>query len=355
MGAIYLAKSLLNLAHGRQAVELKSIGIQFLSVVLVLLAGSTLAQTTIRPSSTIIVATINLEGGGRHLRESGRQTTERYFRIAHQFFMPAEGLWSLIGLTELRYRRDQPNPASHVVLDSLQFNCSRRDTDVPDVYGAQCFGKYTEAAFAKTDRALGYNANLTFEPIPDSFRNSFLGEQRGTYIRRTVMGARFRAKYTGIIVPFYVVHLSGYYRKELIDLIEKLHSWHVPGDMPPVVVGDFNCHDWYSGDQQLVLNEFVDVSAGVREVMRILISRPQHYPNAGVKWGRPQRGDARLIDLGGKQFTDHSAVSAVLRIDRTESSEASWPPPKAQSDVFHPMPFMGLSLVSRAACIDTLD
>jgi len=313
------------------------------------------------PSSSMTVATLNLEGGGRHLGESEQETAQRYFRIAHQYFMPAEGLWNLVGLTELRYRRDQPNSLSHVALESLQFNCGPYAGNTVG-YGADCFGKHTHAVVAKTDRGLGYNANFEFELIPDSFRNSHIGEQRATIIHRTVMGARFRARYwDGIVVPFYVVHISSTgdedrQRAELRDLIDLLHSWYVPGDMPPVVVGDFNCHNWTQSLQQLILNEFADVTAGLNEVMRILVSRPQHYPSAALRWQSPHSGDARLHDLGGTAYTDHSAVAATLRVDRTGSSGLSWPPPTAPADKLVPDPFSpsGLKIV-RANCPTTVD
>lgn len=286
----------------------------------------------------VIVAAINLEGGGNRYGESEQVTAERYFRIARQYFMSAEGLWNLIGLTELRYERKQATPLSHVVLDSVEFDCGPRSGNVMG-YGADCFGIHTLATEKKTDRALGYNANLAMELIPGSFRNSFIGQQHSTIIHRTVMGARFRIKGDGSVVPFYVVHISATtdesrVDEELHDLIDKIRSWYVVGDMPPVVVGDFNCANWTSALQERVLNEFADVTAGINEVMRIFISRPQIYPSASRIWRRPQVGEARLVDLGSSPnpckdgpYTDHCAVAATLRVDASGTSGRNWPRP----------------------------
>jgi endonuclease/exonuclease/phosphatase family metal-dependent hydrolase len=297
-------------------------------LLVVMIASTTIPPCELTPSTDFVVAALNAEGGGRHLDESATETESRYRQIGRRF-LDGAGSWALIGYQELRYRRlgQWPNP---VVLESQQMTTE-------NTYGANYMGDQIGADGAATLHALGYNRRFSFDEIAVSFRNAFIGAELPGIIHRTVMGARFKHRYTDLVVPFFVTHISATDDErrsffEIVELLAAVRSWYVPGDMPPVIVGDFNCATWNAETQAAMLQQFVDVTAGLNEVVRIYVGRPQAFPAAWPLWQPPAKGDARLIDVGKPEYTDHNTPVATVRASKETvryNPPRPWVPPSA--------------------------
>ncbi len=68
-------------------------------------------------------------------------------------------------------------------------------------------------------------------------------------VKRRVVGVRLRIRETNQILPFYSTHISAtkssnVIKKQLNELRGAIKDWQKKGDLPPIVVGDFNDHKW---------------------------------------------------------------------------------------------------------------
>jgi hypothetical protein len=131
-----------------------------------------------------------------------------------------------------------------VRLINEQFTCANSTFEGDAAY---CLALHLGTSTSISHRALGIVSNDDFwEIIDDSEVHDWIGEERRTIIHRTVLGARYMNRRSEKVVPVYVVHISNAgtdderFLDEVEDLVDKIRSWQVPGDLPPVLVGDFN-------------------------------------------------------------------------------------------------------------------
>jgi len=143
-------------------------------------------------------------------------------------------------------------------------------------------------------------------------------------MKRHVVGARFTVLSSGMIVPFYSVHMSnaknGQVRvfKELVELMAAIHSWQQPGDLTPILAGDFNCTELSSDVRQVIYSSFYPASEDLDWADIIWVGRPQAFPGSA---GALRREGASTVDTSVKDalLTDPYIMTSFLRYDAVTS------------------------------------
>ena len=81
-----------------------------------------------------------------------------------------------------------------------------------------------------------------FDPPVEVMHARLISAKEGLLgrVRRDVLGVRLIVKADGYILPFYSTHLTGRRSGETRDLINVVLDQWKPGDLTPIVVGDFN-------------------------------------------------------------------------------------------------------------------
>jgi hypothetical protein len=112
----------------------------------------------------------------------------------------------------------------------------------------------------------------------------------------------------------------------------------VPGDMPPIIAGDFNCHAWNQRSRNLIYGDFRE-AAGMNEVLVVFVGRPKSFLKAPGIWQTswPSSSLKAAIDVRGQslgiwngeqlyEWTDHRMATAALTADLSLSpAEVDWP------------------------------
>jgi hypothetical protein len=287
--------------------------------------------------------------------------------------------WSAIGLQELYYQRDRVFtddlmgyivPGWHYVeLQDLNVGtCGNSERG--SYLAADCLASYLHTEVAVQGHANGVIADdELWEPVPWPAREdlealcralgdryafcgprdyvlSHIGEKRFTLIYRNVIGVRLRNRLSGIVVPFFSTHLSNTddadrHREELEDLVAVVRFNYVPGDMPPVIAGDFNCESWSPSTRNIIFADFVE-AAGTNGVLGAFVGRPQSFPAAGGVWhverlpgsvaelnGPIDVRGSLLGEYGGEtlyELTDHGMATVTLtaKLD-VRPADVTWP------------------------------
>jgi hypothetical protein len=199
--------------------------------------------------------------------------------------------WDLIGLNEafahregdfvfgvgwnIRYVADEIDcrETRSTILTTLCFNAHLRNSSMPRDWTDQ---KGEVGIIARSDiftKTLGGNhRNLS------SAASGLAGR-----VRRNLLGHRFMIKAQGYVLPFYSTHLTGKRVGELDDLLDAMKDWWQPGDLTPVLVGDFN---FDSGEPELfarMTNYFTLVGAGEganNSIEQIWVGKPDKFPGS---------------------------------------------------------------------------
>lgn len=135
--------------------------------------------------------------------------------------------------------------------------------------------------------------------------------------RRYLIGARLQIKGTKYVLPFYSVHLSAtkrYQKDECLKIIEIVKENWVPGDLTPVVVGDFN-FSTKDKEQYEVMNKHfseVGISYGCDSIEHIWVGREVKFPNnAGALRTKDYQYYREFNDFAAN-LTDHPIPYAEL-------------------------------------------
>lgn len=116
---------------------------------------------------------------------------------------------------------------------------------------------------------------------------AFLGI--GNNLHRQVVGRRFIHRASGYIIPFYSTHISGGVktgiRKEQVkELVETVRANWVPGDLPPIIVGDFNSGGWDRSIWGILRKDFVELgrrhNPGTDIIDHIWMGKLSRFPDA---------------------------------------------------------------------------
>ena len=224
-------------------------------------------------------------------------------------------LW---GLTELFHNSWNDRPAN--VLCQGQY----RDA-------AQCMGwlAFMIGNGAEGEFGISYRSPyLTL--IPGSARNPWFGPYDNTWL----YGARFQGPSypTDVVIPFVVTHTSPYNDgrqvselRDIVDIVE--HDVYQFGDVPPIIVGDFNCSSadgWSTPDHQAkILPYYWDASADFKDVLRVFVGRPSAFPFAKYQWVHSVVQMIPIPELQDPNGTnsDHSGLIIRLRLQRVVASD----------------------------------
>ncbi|UCE08230.1 MAG: hypothetical protein JSW07_09505, partial [bacterium] len=261
--------------------------------------------------------------------ESKEETALRMKKIANE--LKKKVWWNLIGLQELRAKAHQYLPPwiGNIEFTAQDIPCYGQMTMPVRCFAAELYGSFETVA----DQAgeIGFIANSAFfELVPGSVRSEHIGEKKNDVIWRRVVGARFRHKVTGNIIPFYSTHISNTddpdrLSSEISDLVAKVRSFHQPGDLTPVIVGDFNCHHWISKHRVAMNEHFMEVSE-VNSIDQTYVGRPQSFPNAvGYLTKKPGTG-RRVSEVYGPGLADHQATTVTLQFNPDQQAEEVPPP-----------------------------
>lgn len=105
-------------------------------------------------------------------------------------------------------------------------------------------------------------------------------------LRRQLVGTRFRINTTGHILPFFSTHIGpdDMKKKQLEDLVSDIKDWWKPGDLTPVVVGDFNMYKSWD-EYNLMSQNFDEVGAlfGKDRTEQIWIGKENSFPGSSGK------------------------------------------------------------------------
>jgi hypothetical protein len=203
--------------------------------------------------------------------------------------------WSLFGLNECHSHRESgrwgwnthyvadPIPCCESCPEAMTPECLDRDlrNSVGTVDYAQQYGEIGVVAIAPD---VSGSAGFTPRELHhDNFGTKWFGT-----VRRTVFGGRFSVANTDYILPLYSTHIStgqtsDRNRSDQLDgLVDAIKEWWVPGDLTPVLVGDFNS-DTYTHDQWDILREcFTEVGPLFYQTMieNVWIGRLDAFPEA---------------------------------------------------------------------------
>lgn len=134
------------------------------------------------------------------------------------------------------------------------------------------------------------------------------------HVRRPIIGQKFCHQPTGYVLPFISIHLTGEDTTEMKDMISSIKRFWTPGDLLPVVVGDFNSQSWDEDRKDRMKKNF-DSAVGEAESnnMRIYVGKPDRFK--GSSGHLLASGQEELRDYFSKplkDYTDHAAAWTTL-------------------------------------------
>lgn len=168
-------------------------------------------------------------------------------------------------------------------------------------------------------------SNLYFEQLPvneagDLEYHKLIGPERTGGIQRRLIASRFKSKTFNKNVLFVSTHLSHAgspeeRQEELRDLIRNIKEIFTPGDLTPILAGDFNCRSWKAGLRRIIYQDFMIVDeAG--SIDNVFIGRPQSFPeNGGVLLPKANSVVRLRPYYQGTKLSDHEYFSAVVEYD----------------------------------------
>jgi hypothetical protein len=303
--------------------------------ILLLLFAQAHAQTT--PSTfDISVSTLNVEENKDWAEQANIIRLRNLAARVEQSLGSAN--WGLIGLQELLSNRaclgdvtPQPVCLSGYTLIPHPLKCGpNNDWILPADCLRQAMQQASVMAQFGENGYLGSSARVRL--VPASGKSLTFAATQAGGINRHVMGARFEIVGTNLILPFYSVHTSNAKngqerpRKELEEMMKAIHKWQQPGDLTPVLVGDFNCAQLSGRGRQVIYEHFYPASQDVNVVDVIWVGRPQVFPGSAGALRRivPSTYDSSLKRDG---LTDHNLVTSVLHYDSSTSNDAIPVPP----------------------------
>jgi len=300
--------------------------------VLIVLGTQELAQPQ-AGRFTVSVTTLNVE---ERSDTTGAEQSVRLRELGRRFesLVP---FWNFVALQELLATKNQRWPWSPQYMTAKPVPCGPADAAILPV---ACFERGIANNPADLFHQYGQNgfiaAQWATSIVPGSIRDASIGAPVGDTIQRHITGARFNLRYVNAILPLYSVHLNASvndmtrYRSELNDLVSKVRGWHRPGDLTPVVAGDFNCSQWTPDVRKLMYNHFVPASEDADAIDIIWVGRPDSFPGSA---GALRRRGRSLRDSSMKDadLTDHNLISSVLEFDPATSLQ-SLPPPAMVND-----------------------
>jgi len=270
------------------------------------------------------VATFNVQD----VNETFEETRVR-MRTMARGLEDALPFWSLIGIQESRYKKDWtglPGLSTSYQLDE-EFDCGGVVTT-----GAGCFGSYLGTDLVGTYRGNGVVAQEYWD-LRTEIRVDLEGPsdvQAGGGVR-TMYGRRLFHRTMGQVFPFFSVHMvpeSAPLERQLNqarNLVNAVREAWRDGDMPPIVVGDFNCGSWDRQIREVIYSEFFEAS-GLNSIDLVFIGRPQRYRNAAGTI-LPAATDEVSGSYDPGPQSDHSATWVkLLADDSADMTTASVPP-----------------------------
>lgn len=162
-----------------------------------------------------------------------------------------------------------------------------------------------------------YNSNRF--KLVDKYLVKQLGVNWWGTVKRRVVGGRFKVHGADLILPFYSTHTSAtkgsnVIRKQLKQLRGAIKDWQKKGDLPPIVVGDFN-HQFWKKKHWKIMNEAFD-----RVVLPPLDNKIEHCWVGKKSYFKSTRG-AILIkkvdffgDFNQDSLTDHGVPYVEIQL-----------------------------------------
>lgn len=174
----------------------------------------------------------------------------------------------------------------------------------------------------------------------ESFISELIGPERAGGIQRRFIASRFRIKSPGRNVLLVSIHLShggtdAERKEELEDLIQNIKSMFVPGDLTPILAGDFNCHSWSSGLRAAMYRDFMIATTNKEGWPdHVFIGRPQSFPNNGGVLLPVENTTVKKkpMDRNGKELSDHIYVRVDLEYDPNNQPTFLPPPVTTEGD-----------------------
>lgn len=232
------------------------------------------------------------------------------------------GQWDLLGVNELPSYRDggiirQFNlrgPFGHIIGGLLYLTASQHGWSIEQALADEARGSksHQHGEVGVAHRSQRLTRLSVFEAGDLGYDlNGWFGTTE-----RQVAGARYlltEGDGDGFVLPFFSTHLSTAETKPLNrtkmvgDLIRRVHEWHRPGDLTPVVVGDFN-FDRTSKLWDRMAVHFQEISLAPSEmgIDHVWVGRRQSFPGAigAVSWNSRKRQQG----FKSPSLSDHPAV-----------------------------------------------
>lgn len=140
-------------------------------------------------------------------------------------------------------------------------------------------------------------------------------------VKRRVVGLRLKVKKTNQILPFYSTHISAtgssnVIKKQLKQLRDAVKDWQKAGDLPPIVVGDFN-HQFWKNKHWKIMNEAFD-----RVVLPPLEDKIEHCWIGKKSYFKSTSGSILtkethfLEDFNQDALTDHGVPYIEIKLQK---------------------------------------
>jgi len=160
-------------------------------------------------------------------------------------------------------------------------------------------------------------------------------------------GARLRIVGTGYVLPFYVTHIRGDQEKASSNIVSTVLANWIEGDLPPIVVGDFNT----SPEIDAMKPYFVEIENGRSDVEHIWVGCGDAFINPRGTWSPvpstydpgdefdDPRCHGEREDSSEYQWTYHNVPSVELRLNLLRDAHAqicwSWQKSKIAAGDFN--------------------
>lgn len=310
----------------------KYLSFSFIFIVVIILTGCrhTRTRTSEYFSLRIVAANVEWMQGDD---ESDAHISERLHESG-KFISREMPFWSIIAANELSSDKTGGGSAP-VRFRAKKLDCPYDDTD-EKLLSINCLERGLRRLsdtknLMHQKGELGIVASdMIFEQLPinengDLYYTKLIGPERAGGIQRRLIASRFRQKRKDKNVLFVSTHLShagssAERKEELKDLIRNIKEIFKPGDLTPILAGDFNCGSWKGGLRRIMHQDFIMALPGPGippGVDHVFVGRPQSFPgNGGVLLPKANSFVRRHpTDNQGNSLSDHGYTSADVEYD----------------------------------------
>jgi hypothetical protein len=199
--------------------------------------------------------------------------------------MKARGLaWDLAGFSELAHHNALDLNRTIEVADKRPCQYTEISMYTPECFATTLRGNKAPQDYTNQFGQMGVMANKESVILLEAF-SGLLGYAIPGTPHREVVGGRFLLKESGYILPFFSTHIADHSstndmnrHEQVEDLTQKIEAWWKPGDLCPVVVGDFNAsyNDPYI--YSVMEKDFVELGVGKGWIDQIWLGKSSSFP-----------------------------------------------------------------------------